>query len=76
MKNKTRKRLKKVEKGKDFEAYLNYEKDNYSSRVNANDLLSLENGIKDNLKQVQESLSMTYSAENQMTVREVLEDGE
>jgi len=76
MKNKTGKRLKKVEKGRDFEAYLNYAKDNYSSRVNAHDLLSLENGIKDNLKQVQESLSMPYSSDSQLTVREVLEDGE
>jgi len=62
------------EKGKAFEAYYGYSKDNYFSRVNAEDLLSLENGIKDNLQQVQESLSMPYSADSQLTVREVLED--
>jgi len=74
MKNIQGKRYKQTEKGKDFEAYLYYAKGNYSLRVNANDLLSLENGIKDNLQQVQETLSKPYSAENQLTVREVLED--
>ena len=46
--------------GKNFEAFLEYSKDNYTSRVNANDLLGLERGLLENLR----------------TVREVLEDGE
>jgi len=61
--------------GKDFEAYLNYAKDNYTSRVNAVDLLSLESGLLQNLQRVQEALSNQWSAEDTRTVREVLEDG-
>ena len=63
-------------KGKDYEAYLSYAKDNNTSRVNATDLLSLESGLLENLQSVQESLSMPWSADSKRTVREVLEDGE
>jgi len=58
----------------EFEAYLNYAKDNYSSRVNAVNLLSLERGLLENLKRVQEALSQHWNAEDTRTVREVLED--
>jgi len=60
---------------KDFEAYLNYAKDNYTSRVNAMDLLGLERGLLENLQKVQEALTLQWSAEDTRTVREVLEDG-
>ena len=63
-------------KGKDYKAYVSYEKDNYTSRVNATDLLSLESGLLENLQMVQESLSNQWSADSKRTVREVLEDGE
>ena len=63
-------------KGKDFEAYLSYVGGNNSSRVNATDLLSLENGLLENLQSVQEALSTQWSADSKRTVREVLEDGE
>ena len=59
---------------KDFEAYLNYAKDNYTCRVNAVNLLSLERGLVENLKRVQEALTQQWSAEDTRTVREVLED--
>jgi len=62
--------------GKNFEAFLEYAKDNYTSRVNANDLLGLEWGLLENLAKVQEALSMQHSQDDQRTVREVLEDGE
>ena len=61
---------------KDFEAYLGYAGGNNYSRVNAMDLLSLENGLLANLQSVQESLSNLWSAEDTRTCREVLEDGE
>ena len=61
---------------KNFEAFLEYSKDNYTSRVNANDLLGLEWGLLENLAKVQEALSMQYSQDDQRTVREVLRDGE
>ena len=61
---------------KNFEAFLEYTKDNYTSRVNANDLLGLERGLLENLAKVQEALAMQYSQDDQRTVREVLEDGE
>ena len=70
------KRVEKQGKGKDFEAYVNYAKDNYTSRVNATDLLGLESGLLENLQMVQESLSNQWSADSKRTVREVLEDGE
>ncbi len=60
----------------DFEAYLNYAKGNYASRVNATDLLSLESGLLENLLRVQEALSLQWGGDDQRTVREVLEDGE
>ena len=60
--------------GKKFEAYLNYAQENYTSRVNAKDLLSLESGILENLKSVREALSCKWSADDQRTVREVLEN--
>jgi len=63
---------KEIEK-EEFEAYVSYEKDNYSSRVNAVNLLSLESGLLENLKRVQESLSQHWNAEETRTVREVLE---
>ena len=71
--------------GTDFEAYLSYAEENYTSRVNAKDLLSLESGLLENLHKVQESLSSKYtqmgvlskcSIEDTRTVREVLYDGE
>jgi hypothetical protein len=58
---------------KQFEAYINYAADNYTSRINAADLLSLESGLLQNLKQVQEALSNQRSTEDTRTVREVLE---
>ena len=60
--------------GKDFEAYLNYAKDNYASRVNAVNLLGLERGLIENLQRVRAALSNQWSAEDTRTVREVLED--
>jgi len=72
--------------GTDFEAYLSYAEENYTSRVNAKDLLSLESGLLEILHKVQESLSSKYtqmgvlsnqySIEDTRTVREVLYDGE
>ena len=59
---------------KDFEAYLNYSKDNYTSRVNAINLLSLERGLLENLQRVQAALSAKWSSGDERTVREVLED--
>ena len=59
--------------GKHFEAFLTYAGGNNSSRVNAEDLLSLENGLIQQLKEVQGSLSERWSAESSETVREVLE---
>jgi len=59
---------------KDFEAYLNYVKDNYTSRVNAVNLLGLERGLLENLQRVQEALTQQWSGEDTRTVREVLED--
>ena len=60
--------------GKDFEAYLNYAKGNYASRINAVNLLSLERGLLENLQRVQAALSNQWSAEDTRTVREVLEN--
>jgi hypothetical protein len=62
-----------AQKGKKVEAYLNYAQSNYTSRVNAADLLSLENGLLQQLKKVQEALSNRWSEEDTRTVREVLE---
>jgi len=59
---------------KDFEAYLNYAKDNYTSRVNAVNLLGLERGLLENLQRVQAALTQQWSGEDTRTVREVLED--
>ena len=59
-----------------FETYLSYAKENYVARVNANDLLSLENGLKEMLREVNHSLSNQWSADTKRTVREVLEHGE
>jgi len=61
---------------KQFEAYLSYAKDNYTSRVNADDLLSLESGLLQHLQQVQEALNNQYSSQDKRTVREVLESEE
>ena len=66
----------KEKKGTHFETYLSYAKENYVSRVNANDLLSLESGLEDMLREVKHSLSNQWSADSKRTVREVLEDGE
>jgi len=60
---------------KDFEAYLNYAKDNYTSRVNAVNLLGLERGLLENLQRVQEALTQQWGGDDTRTVREVLEDG-
>ena len=69
--------MKNKEKiGTHYEAYISYTAGNNSSRVNANDLLSLESGLLENLQMVQESLAMPWSADSQRTVREVLEHGE
>ncbi|WP_457748486.1 hypothetical protein [Sulfurimonas sp.] len=64
----------KKQAGKKYEAYLNYAQNNYTSRVNADDLLSLESGLLQHLQRVQEALGQTWSADNQRTVREVLEN--
>ena len=61
--------------GENFEAFLEFFKDHYTSRVNANDLLGLERGLFENLQKVRAALSTQYSANDQRTVREVLEDG-
>ncbi|QOP42980.1 hypothetical protein FJR45_03040 [Sulfurimonas sediminis] len=62
------------EAGKKYEHFLMYAQHNYTSRINADDLLSLETALIYNLQQVQEALSSQYSADDQRTVREVLED--
>ena len=59
---------------KQFEAYLSYAKDNYISRINADDLLSLESGLLQHLQQAQEALSNQWAADDKRTVREVLEN--
>ena len=69
------KRAKQHQGGsKDFEAYLNYAKGNYASRVNATDLLGLESGLLENLQSVQEALTLPWGGDDQRTVREVLEN--
>jgi len=60
--------------GKKYEAYLNYAQNNYTSRINADDLLSLESGLLQHLQQVQEALSNQWAADDKRTVREVLEN--
>ena len=62
--------------GKKYEAYLNYAQNNYTSRINADDLLSLESGLLQHLQQVQEALSNQWAADDKRTVREVLESEE
>ena len=62
------------ENSKQFEAYLNYAQNNYTSRINADDLLSLESGLLQHLQQVQEALSNQWAADDKRTVREVLEN--
>ena len=57
-----------------FEAFLQYAQNDYVSRINAEDLLSLEKGLLQNLKSVQESLSCKWSKNSKKTVREVLQD--
>jgi hypothetical protein len=59
--------------GKQFEVFLTYSQNNYSSRVNAEDLLSLENGLIQQLKEVRKSLGERWSAKSGESVREVLE---
>ena len=61
-------------KSKNFEAFISYSGNNYSSRVNATDLIGLERGLQENLQRVQEALSNQWSADSQKTVREVLQD--
>jgi len=61
---------------KKFETHLHYAQNNYTSRVNADNLLSLEKGLLHSLKSVQESLECLWSAESTKTAREVYESGE
>ena len=67
---------KQQENGTHFETYLSYAKENYTARVNADNLLSLESGLLENLREVRHSLSNQYSIEDTRTVREVLEHEE
>jgi len=57
-----------------YEAFLSYAEENYTSRVNADNLLALEKGLKQNLESVQERLSQEYTYDDDRTIREVLED--
>jgi len=66
--------VRDMQRGKQFEAFLKYEQNNYASRVNADDLLSLEKGLLQNLKQIQEALTQQWSAEDSRTTREVLQE--
>ncbi|WP_151900549.1 hypothetical protein [Sulfurimonas hydrogeniphila] len=65
----------KKQAGKKYEAYLSCAQNNYTSRVNAQNLLALESGLLQNLQRVQEALDQEWSIEDQRTAREVLEDG-
>jgi len=56
-----------------YEAFLSYAKDNCTSRVNAENLLALEKGLKQNLADIQERLSQEYAYNDNRTIREVLE---
>jgi len=56
-----------------YEAFFSYGKDNYTSRVNADNLLALEKGVKQNLESIQERLSQNYSHDDNRSIREVLE---
>jgi len=53
------------------EAYLSYAKDNYSSRINADNLLALEKALMLHLEEVRKTLSSDWSATDKRTVREV-----
>jgi len=57
-----------------YEAFFSYAEENYTSRVNAANLLALEKGLKQNLERVQERLSQEYAYDDDRTIREVLED--
>ena len=57
-----------------YEAFLSYAKDNYISRVNADNLLALEKGLKQNLADIQERLSQNYAYDDDRSIREVLQD--
>jgi len=56
-----------------YEEYMQFAQTNYSSRVNADNLLALEKGLKQNLESVQARLSEEYGDNDNRTVREVLE---
>jgi len=56
-----------------YEAFITYAADNYTSRVNADNLLALEKGLKQNLESVQERLSQEYDYDDDRSIREVLE---
>ena len=63
-----------MKKQDEFEAYLNYKKDNYTSKVNAMNLLALEKGLLKHISKVQEALKSQFSADDSRTIREFLED--
>jgi len=56
-----------------YEAFITYAAENYTSRVNAENLLALEKGLKQNLATVQERLSQEYAYDDDRSIREVLE---
>jgi len=56
-----------------YEEYMQFAQSNYTSRVNADNLLALEKGVKQNLESIQERLSQNYSHDDNRTIREVLE---
>jgi len=57
-----------------YEAFISYAADNYTSRVNAENLSALEQGLKQNLADIQERLSQNYSFDDHRSIREVLQD--
>ena len=57
-----------------YEAFITYAADNYTSRVNADNLLALEKGLKQNLADIQERLSQNYAYDDDRSIREVLQD--
>ncbi len=57
-----------------YKAYLSYAGDNYSSRINADNLLALEKALLLHLEEVQKTLSSAWSATDKRTVREVYSD--
>jgi len=71
---KIKREVKKMKLENQFEAFVNYAEENYTSRVNASNLLGLEQGLKENLERVQERLSQNYAYDDDRSIREVLQD--